>query len=311
MRHLLFLTFICIVFFACTKEKQALATLPDGSVSFELNTNADTLEMPLSILKDSTIVLGIQATLSVKVTDAAHQVKFGIDTTAIGNYQEQYGKALLLPSNCYFFYKTTTQIAAGATLSDSAELNINRQTPLKPYMTYVLPIVIQSVDGNTEGAGTTKVCYYVFKTGPAGAISKEGWSITAYSSASGSNLPAKLIDDNELTTYWTTNITQSMPQWVIINFGSDVAFSAVNYYLPTVLKYPTLGGYPTSVKIETSMDGTTWEVKGTYEGNIANNMQTLHTGVTTARYLRFTVLSSVIYSSTYNIVSISGIKLLP
>lgn len=311
MRHLLYTISICIAFTACTKEEKIPATLPDGSVSFQLNTNADTLEVPVSILKDSTIVLGIQATLSAKAADAVHLVKFAIDTTAISSYQEAYGKALLLPSNCYFFYKTTTQIAAGATQSDSAELNINQQTQLKPYTTYVLPVIIQSVDGNTEGAGTDKVCYYVFKTGPAGAISKQGWSITAYSSASGSNLPTKLIDDNELTTYWTTNITQTMPQWVIINFGSDLTFSAVNYYLPTVLKYPTLGGYPTSVKIETSMDGTTWDVKGTYEGNIANNMQTLHTGITTARYLRFTVLSSVIYSSTYNIVSISGIKLLP
>ncbi|WP_440135675.1 discoidin domain-containing protein [Chitinophaga sancti] len=311
MRHLLYTLFICIAFTSCHKDNDAPVTLPDGSVTFQLNTTSDTLETPLSILKDSTMVFGIKATLSTTASTVAHQVNFATDTNAIRDYQERYGSALLLPSTCYFFYKTMTKIAAGATQSDSAELNINQQTQLKPYTTYVLPIKIQSVDGNTEGAGANKICYYVFKTGAAGSISKQGWSITAYSSASGSNLPAKLIDDNELTTYWTTNITQSMPQWVIINFGSDITFSAVNYYLPTALKYPTLGGYPTSMKIETSKDGTSWDVKGIYEGKIENNMQTLNTGITTARYLRFTVLASVIYSSTYNLVSISGIKLLP
>lgn len=308
MRYLLY--FICIAFISCHKNDDAPVALPDGSVTFQLNTTADTLEIPMSILKDSTMVFGIKASATTSST-AAHQVNFATDTNAIRDYQAQYGSALLLPNTCYFFYKTMTQIAAGATQSDSAELNINQQTQLKPYTTYVLPIKIQSVDGNTEGAGTTKVCYYVFKTGKAGSISKQGWSITAYSSASGTNLPAKLIDDNELTTYWTTNSTQSMPQWVIINFGSDITFSAVNYYLPTALKYPTLGGYPTSMQIETSMDGNNWEVKGIFEGKIENNMQTLNTGITTARYLRFTVLAAVIYSSTYNLVSISGIKLLP
>ncbi|RFM32443.1 discoidin domain-containing protein [Chitinophaga silvisoli] len=311
MRYLLYTLSICIVMASCSKDKDAPVPLPEGSVSFQLNGESDTLEVPVSILKDSIIVFGIKATLSTGAATATHWVNFATDTTAIRDYQAQYGSALLLPSTCYFFYKTMTQIAAGATQSDSAELNINTQTQLKPYTTYVLPITIQSVDGNMEGAGTDKVCYYVFKTGPSGSISKTGWSITSYSSASGSNLPTKLIDDNELTTFWTTNITQSMPQWVIINFGSALTFSAVNYYLPPALKYPTLGGYPTSIEIETSMDGTTWAVKGIYAGNITDNMQTLNTGITTAKYLRFTVLSSVIYSSTYNIVSISGIKLLP
>lgn len=299
MRYLLLLF---IVFAACSKSKDTTIALPDGSVTFQLNDDADTMEIPVSILKDSIIVLKVApATSAVGV----HWVNFEVDTTAITLYQEQYGTAKLLPSDCYFFYKSMVQ------LSDSAELNITQQTRLKPYTTYVLPVKIQSVDGSTEGAGTDKICYYVLKTGAAGSISKEGWSIGSYSSASGSNLPAKLIDDNELSTYWTTNTTQAMPQWVIINFGSDLTFSAVNYYLPTALKYPTLGGYPTSIEIETSMDGSNWEVKGIFEGNIQNNMQTLTTGITTARYLRFTVLASVIYSSTYKIVSISGIKLLP
>ena len=90
-----------------------------------------------------------------------------------------------------------------------------------------------------------------------------------------------------------------------------MTFTAVNYYFPPALKYPTSGGYPTSIQIETSMDGTTWTTNGIFTGNLVNNMQTLNTGTTTAGYLRFTVLSSVKYAATYAAVFISGIELLP
>ncbi|MBS1566241.1 MAG: discoidin domain-containing protein, partial [Bacteroidetes bacterium] len=88
-------------------------------------------------------------------------------------------------------------------------------------------------------------------------------------------------------------------------------FTALNYYLPTALKYPTLGGYPTSILIETSLDGATWTNKGTYAGNINNNMQTLAVGQTTARYVRFTGLACVKYSATYDAIFISEISLIP
>ena len=301
---------IILLLAACSKDNTSKPLLPEGSLSFQTTTNTDTLEIsPMSVLSDTTLVLGIQAALS-GTSAAEHMITFATDTTKLKAFTEKYGDATLLPSQCYFFYKSTTRLAAGATLSDSAQLNIVQQTRLNGYTTYVLPVVIKSVDGNLDEAPADKVLYYVIKTGKPGSISKTGWSIVSYSSANGTNTAAKLIDADEAGTYWTSNTTQKMPQWVIIDFGNSVTFSAVGYYFPTALKYPTSGGYPTSIQIETSMDGTTWTDNGTYTGNIVNNAQTLETGLTTARYLRFTVLSVVNYS-TYNIVFISGIKLVP
>jgi hypothetical protein len=120
-----------------------------------------------------------------------------------------------------------------------------------------------------------------------------------------------VLDVDNLTTFWASGISQQMPQWIALNFNRDITFSALNYYIPSAIAYPTQGGYPTSIQIETSMDGVNWVSKGVFAGNIANNMQTINTGLTTARYLRFTSLTSVKYVSTYSVVFISGISLLP
>jgi hypothetical protein len=305
----LFFSFLSLLT-ACSKN-DAPAALAEGTVSFEQVAGRDTIEMPLSILKDSAIVLGIKAALSGTVSPGEHWVTFGVDTNKITDYRARYGgTVLLLPTSSYLFYKPTTRIAAGQSVSDSAYLNIGQQTKLTEYSTYVLPVVIRSVDGKAEGVATNRVIYFVFKTGKPLFVSKLGWTITA-TSQNGTLAPATILDDNNLTTYWASNITQAMPQSVTINFNRDVSFIAVNYYLPTALNYPALGGYPTSVQIETSMNGTTWVNKGIFAGSIAGNTQMLAIGLTTARYLRFTSLAVVKYSNLYDAVFISGISLTP
>jgi hypothetical protein len=298
---------------ACSKD-DASAPLSEGSISFQQAAGKDTIEIPLGILKDSAIVTGIKAALSGTASSADHWVTFAVDTTKITDYRTRYGStAQLVPLTSYLFYKPNARIAAGAVVSDSAYLNVGSQTKLAELSTYVLPIVIKSVDGKVEGVATSRVVYLVFKTGK-GFISKAGWTIAGSSSQNGSLSPGLIIDADNLATYWASNITQAMPQWVSINFNRDVTFTAMNYYFPTALKYPTMGGYPTSIQIETSMDGITWVNKGVYAGNIVSNIQTLNTGLTTARYLRFTSLAVAKFisgASQSDAVFIGGIALFP
>lgn len=295
---------------SCSKDDTPVA-LPGGSISFQQAAGKDTIEMPLSILQDSLMVIGLKAALTGNTSGSDHWVTFAVDTTKIAAFRARFGSATLLPSAAYLFFKSNTRITAGASLSDAAQLNISQQTKLTEYTTYVLPVIIQSVDGNVEGPATNRVLYLVFKTGKPLFVNKTGWTIEGYSSQNGANGPATLLDDNNFTTYWASNITQQMPQWITINFNREVTFTALNYYLPTALRYPALGGYPTSMQIEVSMDGTNWQSKGVFAGNIVNNMQTINTGLTTGRYLRFTSLASVKYSSAYEAVFISGISLMP
>lgn len=295
---------------ACSKDDSP-AMLPEGSVAFSQAAGQDTIVMPLSILKDSAIVLGLKAVLTETASGGKHWVKFAVDTNKIADYRARFGSALLLPTTSYLFFKADAQIAEDTSLSEKGQLNIGQQTKLIEYSTYVLPVVIQSVDGNVDGIATNRVLYFVFKTGKPAVINKLGWTIAAFSSQNGTFAPTTLLDDNNLTTYWASNIQQTMPQWVNISFNKELTFTALNYYLPTALRYPTLGGYPTSIQIETSMDGTTWTSKGVFAGNVVNNMQTIQLGETKARYLRFTALACVKYNNAYDAVFISGIGLVP
>lgn len=309
----IYISIICllIVLLAACSKDNGPAVLPDGSISFQHPAGKDTIEMPLAILKDSAVVIGFHAALSGATSGSDHWIIFGVDTTRIADYRAKYGAALLMPTTSYFFFKPTTRLSAGETVSEEAQLNIGLQTKLIEYSTYVLPVVIRSVDGNPDGTATSRVLYLVFKTGKPGVINKQGWTIASVSSQNGSSSPANLLDNDNLFTFWATGLTQQMPQWVNINFNRQITFVALSYYLPNALSYPSLGGYPTSIQIETSMDGTTWEDKGVFAGNVVNNKQTISLGVTTARYLRFTALASIKYASAYEAIFISGIGLEP
>ena len=293
---------------ACTKNE---TPLPDNSISIQGFSTKDTLVTPLPVKRDSLFVMGLTTKLSGVTSSVDHWVSFSVDSTKIDAYRAKYGDAILLPSQSYFFYKSTCKIAANTTLSDSVQINIIKEINLKGYSTYVLPITIQSVDGKTENSIGNQTLYLVFKTGKPAFILRDGWTIQSVSSYYSTFLSTKAIDADDANTYWTTALTSPMPQWIVINFNSSQTFSAVNYFVPPLLKYPTLGGYPTSIQIETSMDGTTWVNKGIFAGNIVNNTQTLNVGLTTAKYLRFTSLASVKYSNTYTAIFISGIGLIP
>lgn len=308
MHRILFIAIL--LFTACSKEK-GVEALPDNSIAFELQEGKDTVMMPLSILGDTIITLNFKAVLSGFSSAEDHWVSFAVDTSKISSYRLKYGAATLLPASSYLFYRSQTRLPAGAAVTEPTELNIVQQTRLTEYTTYVLPVVIQSVDGKPEGPAKTEVLYYVLRTGRPMVISKTGWTIAGVSSIFNSFVAANVIDDNKTGTYWTSNITQSMPQWISINFNRDVTFSALSYSVPTLLNYPTQGGYPTSIRIETSMDGNTWVDKGIFAGDISNNTQTIDMGITTARYLRYTSLASVKFANVYAAIFISDITLLP
>jgi len=295
---------------ACSKDGGP-APLPDGSITFDVAADRDTIQMPLSILADSVIIVDIKAVLPGHTSATDHWINFAIDTSKIDSYHAKYGDAVLLPADAYLFYKPLARLAAGASQSEAGQLNIVLQTRLTEYTTYVLPVVIQSVDGKVEGPFTPKVLYYVLKTGKPLVISKAGWTIAGVSSVLSAFAAANAIDNNKSSSYWASDISQSMPQWIAINLNRTVNFTALSYSVPTILYYPTQGGYPTSIRIETSMDGTSWVDNGTYAGDISNNTQMINTGTITARYLRFTSLASVKYASLYSTIFISDISLIP
>lgn len=323
--NLVFMFSLVILSMACKKEGTTKA-LPDGSISFDLPATSDVIVYdPIDITKNVTMTFELTASLKGSTSTDDHNVTFAVDTSKIAGYIAKYGTtygaARVLPTGTYLFYKPMVKLAAGETKSEAAQLNFAQQKTLKSYTTYVLPLVIKAVDGKTDGPATGRVIYYVIKTGAPEFVENTGWTITASSQNSAANAPSFAFDANLTTSFWRTPLTGAMPQWIMINFNKEIEFSAVVYYFPTSLTYPTLGGYPSSIQIETSIDGTTWTSRGIFPGNLVKEAedptfkQILDMGgKLKARYVRFTVLSVVKFvsgSSLYDSVAISSIFLKP
>lgn len=308
---------VVLLLMACKKEESGVETLAEGRVTFDLPASTDVVARSLDIKNISLLSMEMKATLQGAVSSDVHYVTFSTDTTKIADYRAKYGNsALLLPTASYLYYKPTVAIAAGTSVSEPAVLNLSFQTMLKARSTYVLPLAIAAVDGQVQDPKTRRVVYYVFNTGDALYVDHTGYTLTATaSSVNGTNVAGRAVDANTLGTYWLSNITQSLPQWVSADFGREVTFSGLDYFFPTAVVYATVGGNVTSAKIETSSDNINWTDKGTYVVDIKNTerKQTLNLpSLTTARYLRFTVLAAAPYVSggiSYSVGFVGGIVL--
>lgn len=301
---------------ACKKNNADRETLAEGRVTFDLPAASDVVARSLDIKNITLLSLEMKASLVGNTSDDVHYVTFAADTTKIADYRTKYGNAaLLLPTQSYLYYKPTVAIAAGNTISEAAVLNLSFQTTLKARSTYVLPLVIASVDGQVQDPKTRRVVYYVFNTGDALYVDHTGYTLTATaSSTAGTNVAGRAVDAATGTTYWASATTVALPQWVSIDFGREVNFSGLDYFFPTAVT-PAMGGYTTSARVETSSNNTTWTDRGTYTVDVNNTLkkQTINLpGLTTARYLRFTILTSTPYISgtlTYSIGFVGGILL--
>jgi len=307
---------VVLLLMACKKDESGRESLAEGRVTFDLPTSTDVVARSLDIKNITLVSMEMKAALQGAASSDVHYVTFATDTTKIADYRAKYGSsALLLPTATYLYYKPTVAITAGTNISEAAVLNLSFQTVLRPRSTYVLPLVIASVDGQVQDPKTRRVVYYVFNTGEALYVDHTGFTLTATaSSTSGTNVAGRAVDAATGTSYWASATTAALPQFVSIDFGRDVDFSGLDYFFPTTVT-PTIGGYTTSAKIETSSNGTTWVDKGTYTVDVNNTLkkQTINLPVlTTARYLRFTILTATPYVSgtlTYSIGFVGGILL--
>lgn len=316
--NLLAICTVVLLFMACKKDKTDREPLPEGSVIFDVPASTDVVARDFDIRNVSVVSVEMKATLQGNTSSDVHYVTFATDTTKIVDYKLKYGSsALLLPTESYLYYKPTVAIAPGTNLSEAAVLNLSFQTTLQPFTTYVLPLTIASIDGIPQDPKTRKVVYYVFNTKEPRYVSHTGFTLGATASSEfGANTALRAVDAATGTTFWASSNTVPLPQWLNIDFARNVTFSGLDYFFPTGLTVAN-GAQTTSAKVETSLDNITWVDKGTYEINVNNTART-HTinfpSLTTARYLRFTVLAANPYVAsatiTYNICFVGGILLL-
>ena len=300
----LYIVVICLLF-ACKKEGANSGLVP-GSVSIQNIAARDTLFKEMSVAKDSPVVLNLKAILNSGMAAKDHVVTFQADSSKITAYRTKYGSATLLPYGTYLFVRHQCRIPAGVNVSDSIVLNIVAQTKLKPETVYVLPVVIQNIDGSSDLVNPGQALFIVVKTGKSPVISKVGWSIVSVSSVSNATTGAELVLDTDPNSIWVSAYA-AMPQNLVINFGAPVTFNAVTYSTPAT--YYTYGGYPTKVQIEVSDNGTTWTDKGTANAATTAVVTRQNVGLTTARYMRFTVQQAAPYVNGLSVAVVGDIGL--
>jgi hypothetical protein len=306
-----------LLLMACKKEEDKREELPEGRVTFDLPATQEVVEYTVNVKEVALVSLEMKAVLSGAPSADTHYVTFAPDTAKIANYRLKYGAtALLLPTQTYLYYKQKVIIPAGSNISESAVLNLSYQTTLRARSTYVLPLAITSVDGIPQDPVSRRVVYYVFKTGEPLYLDHTGFTVTAIGSSTlGGNVASRTVDAATGTTFWASSNTVPLPQYVTIDYARNVTFSGIDYFFPTAIT-KTMGGYTTSAKVETSTDNITWTDRGTFAINIDNTLkkQTITLpSLTTARYLRFSILEATPYNASatvvYNVGFVSGILL--
>jgi F5/8 type C domain/Domain of unknown function (DUF1735) len=277
------------VVFACNKKNTpAFAT---GAIYIREAASSDTLSYSIPYAKDTLITMEFSAAVSGHPLPGLHHVVFGVDTTKIADYRALHGNAILLPSANYFVDWNDCEIAPDSTLSEPAQINLLNASQLDASTTYVLPVVIDNVDGLTGIAQPGQVLYLQVRTGASLYLSKTGWNIVSFSSELLPTYgPANLLDSNNTTDWFTSGV----PQNVVIDMGQSNTFSKITFTDdPT---YVGLGGYPTQIDIQVSTDGVAWTDKGTFTGTGTTSPQLLDIGRSTARYFNFIIQKSVLFA---------------
>lgn len=293
---------------SCSKEDVSEISfgepLPAGSVSIKKSTVFDTANIKLSVVRDSMITVRLSAIAAQKLS-GRHLVEFGIDSTKLPVFQLKYGSATLYPASSYFVFKKTAVLTADSVASTQVEFNLISQTKLQPMKTYVLPLSIISVDNNSSAIDMNNNTFYlVIKTGKSPVLDKTGWSIVSFSSQLSANYSPEKLLDKDLSTFWFSDQSKYMPQYVTVDMKSD---HNLNGILFTNYQNLTYGGYPLTVNIQTSVDGISWQDKGNFNCAAVITQQTLPFADTNARYFKFTVLTCQLYNSSSQAVLITEI----
>lgn len=292
---------------SCKKNKNEVA-IPAGQVYIAQAAASDTLPQKVSSAQDSVFIIKLQAAVHSTIS-GNHTVVFAVDTSQMVAYRAKYGNAQTLPLVNYNFPFFVSTINGGETTGTSTQLNIVQETRLQPATTYVLPVIIKTVDGQAPGQpGTGQVTYILIKTAPIDygvPIDKTGWSVVSFSSQYTGYDAANVVGTGTTNFWWAFGV--AMPQYVTIDMAQQHRLKAVTFYNSD---YYAFGNNPTQIQIELSLDGNTWTNMGSnFQGGTPGTTihKLLMKPITQARYIRFTVLQSTLYFAYYSGVTVADI----
>ena len=161
-------------------------------------------------------------------------------------------------------------------------------------------VVIPQGSGSSSDSGST---------GSGTPLDQSGWSVTASSNAGADQMPAQAIDGN-LSTRWSTGISQANGQYFQIDLGSSQSFSKL---VLDATNSPN--DYPAGYAVYVSNDGQNWG-SAIASGSGSSAVTTISFSTVAARYIKIVQTGSSgwwwsihelnVYASTSTVGSGSG-----
>lgn len=215
----------------------------------------------------------------VELPTAPINVRFKIDLTLVEEYNELNGTNYpAVPEEAYQFAETSVTIPAGETSSNSIAIKVN-PSKFTGIMAHLLPVVMESADGNVAINQSLDVTYYLVKgtysVNPYERLDRSEWSIADFSTDENENAEGgRAINaiDGDLKTIWATqwrNAKPRPPHFITIDLGETQVLHGLFIRGRMSGDAPRDRGNPKEVRIETSPDGVEWTYAQEY--SLPNN----------------------------------------
>ena len=266
--------------------------LVNGTIYINQADTTDRLVFNLDPSKDTSLDVAFQAAIADQPSAYNTTVTFGVDTTQMSAYVQEYGQADLLPAGDYQLIDSVASMPAGAQQSSTVKIRLLSTARVDPFKTYVVPVVIKNVGGKTAPIRGNAVLFIVFTKVP----DPNAFSVVSSTSDDGSNLASNILNGNY--TCWRTPFftTDSLPpQSVVVDLAAPWPINGITFRGGPNSFF---AGAPTRVEIDLSTDGTTWTDAGQFNftGVSQAVISVISFPTTTARYFRFTILDATSYA---------------
>lgn len=255
---------------------------------------------PFGVSGEAVVKFPIRSTMPVK---QALEVMIGVDNSLIGAYNElhetTYGSidpALITISN-----NGKVIIESGLSVSTesvSVQINQEKQSQLE-LGEYLIPIKILRANGELNLSANWNTVFMIVSVvedlSGLPLADRAGWTITASSEektgeSGGKNGLAKYAIDGLTGTFWQSEweaSTAQPPHYVAINMGKEVKMIGFQY---VARGHNT--GWPKTIVVETSLNGTEWKSVNTYTdlpAGALKEFRTLFKEAKPTRYFRLTI----------------------
>jgi len=268
--------------YSCEPEEFAVPDAEKYSKVFMQSASESSLAVNLE-MEDTWFEIPVGAGFGgVNLPSSDIHVNFKVDPSLVAAYNERNGTNYpVMPEESYKFLESSAVISKGTASSNSVILNVN-PSKLGGIMAYLLPVSIESIDGNAEVNEGLKTTYYLVKgtysVNPYERMERTDWSIADFSTDENENASGGRVIhtiDGSVTTFWATqwrDAKPNPPHHITIDMGSIQPLHGVYIAGRLASGVPKSNGNPREIIIETSVDGVNWTYSQQYAiPNLAEN----------------------------------------